>query len=643
MTSTPAPVAAPAREPERPPAPRRWRGAAAVLGALVAAWLVPVATDALRLDWVLLPLALLATAALLRSGRTLLDRTVVALALLYSATCAFGLLFSVWPWRLQPVPIAGFGFTVLVLAYAATGRRPRLPLRWRGADAAVLGGAAVTAGVALWPLLHRDLAGRLALFMHVEDFSRHLMMFDAVRMSGGYMFLHRPVAEHLSGASGYTSYPHGSHFVTAVAENFLRSEATPGDALTWTSDYIWWHTAGYVAVCLAALWGLARLAGPAARPFVLLPLTALGTAYLALGDPIAIFDRGYPQELAALALVAVLVAVVCRPLARTREQLVVLGALLVGISFSYYLFLPVVTALAGAWLLVYRRRVRRYPWLALVAVALTALGVAVIPVQNVRATPPGQQLLFGGQASPVDGGMLAALMLLAGAGLVLLIARRSVGARLGLAAAVLATVFVAAIRAYQLANHGQAYFSIKAAHLAMVITVVLLGSLAHAGRPVPRRAAGRAAMALAAAALTVAPLVAFIGARETFTPGRRYVTGGTSEQIAAARNAVRYYRLLGPDDTRTTVLLMDGAWPQFLSSVYLGVFRHDYRATYGYAYPIRPWLPDHSVRGVKGALAIHDLPLRVITDNPDTLRDLREYADQLPPGRLVVVDARSYG
>ncbi|MBM0274586.1 hypothetical protein [Micromonospora tarensis] len=108
------------------PAGRR-PGVGLLLGVLLACWVVPVAATAVHAAWLLPPVVLLGTASLLRSGRSLLDRMMLALALLAGLTCAVGLLFTVWPWGLHPVPVTGLALTVLTVAAVLSRRAPRLP------------------------------------------------------------------------------------------------------------------------------------------------------------------------------------------------------------------------------------------------------------------------------------------------------------------------------------------------------------------------------------------------------------------------------------------------------------------------------------------------------------------------------------
>ena len=112
--------------PAAPPR-RRLHEVVAATGLLVLAWLLPVVLDAVHLAWLLPPLILLATASLLRVGSTLLDRIIVALAILLGAVCLGGVVLSLWPWALAPVPVAGTALTVLVVAAVRLRRAPRLP------------------------------------------------------------------------------------------------------------------------------------------------------------------------------------------------------------------------------------------------------------------------------------------------------------------------------------------------------------------------------------------------------------------------------------------------------------------------------------------------------------------------------------
>src|SRR2546423_12816864 len=93
-----APVAAAPVPPRRP-----WRPVAVLV---VLAWAVPGTTHLLGIDWLLPPLVLVATASLLRVGRTLLDRLMLALCLLLGSTCAARLPPAGGPGPPPPAPRA---------------------------------------------------------------------------------------------------------------------------------------------------------------------------------------------------------------------------------------------------------------------------------------------------------------------------------------------------------------------------------------------------------------------------------------------------------------------------------------------------------------------------------------------------------
>ena len=52
--------------------------------------------------------------------------------------------------------------------------------------------------------------------MHIEDFSRHLNMYDTIRVVGGYMFLHGDQAAGQTAGVSFLTYPQGSHLIYAI-------------------------------------------------------------------------------------------------------------------------------------------------------------------------------------------------------------------------------------------------------------------------------------------------------------------------------------------------------------------------------------------------------------------------------------------
>lgn len=469
--------------------PPRGRPRLVVAGAgLLAAWLVPLVAYASGLAVLLPPLVLLLTAALLRVGRTLLDRLVLATALLLGVLCAGGLLFSYWPWGLHPVPVAGTALTVLLGCSLATGVRPRLP-RPVAADLAPVLAAAVAAVALAGPYLRADgLAGRLAYAMTGEDNSRHLAAVEGIRAVGGYLFAHPDAAARIA-PDAMVYYPQGFHLAAALLDTFLRSSTAPGGPASTLNHYLGWALAAYALLVLAVVWAAGRVAGRLLDPLRAFALAGAVTA-LALGSELTRFVvYGYPGESLGLALTAVLVALVCRPVGRTGPQLCLLGALCVGVGFAYLMFLPVAGVLAAAWLVRNRRAVRRRPWLLATVVLATAVLTPLPSVFGLLFTDQVDNVATGGGVfPPYDGFLALAGVIVAGlcaGGLRLPVWRRYAGA---LAAAL---AFAVGFRVYfQALGTDPRYYYGKTLHLLLVVLLVGVGAVLLL-RPVPWRAAAR--------------------------------------------------------------------------------------------------------------------------------------------------------
>ncbi|MGW3602079.1 hypothetical protein [Micromonospora sp. NPDC005161] len=399
---------------EPPPVPAR-RRALLIAAGLAAAWVVPVLAYALGLAGLLPPLVLLLTAGLLRVGRTLLDRLVLAVALLVGAVCAAALLFSFWPWGLHPVPVAGTALTALLGLGLLTGRRPRLP-RPVPADLAPVA-AAVLSGLALaWPYLRADgLAGRLAYAMVGEDNSRHLAAVEGIRAVGGYLFADPDAAARIA-PEAMVYYPQGFHVTAALLDTFLRSSTAAGGPASTLDHYLGWAISAYALLVLAVVWAAGRIAGRLLNPVRAFGLAGVVTA-LALGSELTRFVvYGYPGESLGLALTAILIALVCRPVARTGTQLCLLGALCVGVGFAYLMFLPVVGVLVLAWLVRHRRAVRRRSWLLVTVAVVTAVLTPLPSVAGLLFTDQVDNVATGGGVFPRYDAYLA-LTAVIGAGL----------------------------------------------------------------------------------------------------------------------------------------------------------------------------------------------------------------------------------
>jgi hypothetical protein len=615
------------------PAPRRRPIARPVLAALAAAWLVPLAAQAAGLDALLPPLLVLAVAALLRSGR-LLDRLVVALILMLGAACAAGLVLSVWPWHLAPVPVAGTAGTGLVLIAALLRRRPSLPRALPAPDLVVLAFTGLALASVVWPFRGLDAGGRLGVVAAGGDLANHFALVDAVRSVGGYVFLH----PHAPGAgliwAGLLTYPQGLHLVTGLLMNFLSGGTAPGQPVHEIDTFLWFQPAMFVLLCLCVLWSVRRLAGPGTRGLALLPVAGLGTAYLIWSDPLMIMWNGFWSELGGLAAFAVLVGVLVRPLHRTREQVMVVAAALVAICFTYFLLLPAAVVLVGAWLLWYRRRLRPLRAYTMVVLSVAAAAGSVMVVVPLVAVDLRTRMLSGGAVYPVDLPLLAALGLLALGGVAVAARRRSAAWRMTALLPVAACGLVAAIMAYQMVGVGMPrYYGYKALHLLMVVFVIGLAPLA---RLVPRRGPRQVMAPL----LALAALVS-LGPLGQFGVGRLYLdrtlawewVGRAALQVAATVPARAGTVTVIWGGRRRSYAAQTSQW----ADVMWRTGAVSWRGHMWVAGQPQRALPSDEVVTFVEMTSVH-YRVRFVTDDPTLLAVLRVLREQRPDLPLEIVD-----
>lgn len=596
-------------------------------GAVVLAWVVPVGAHAAGLD-VVLPLVVIAGLMMVQRGATgLLDRLVLALVQLFGALCAAGLVLTVWPWHLHPVPIAGVALTVLVLVAEATGRlklvsvRARLGRCMRPVDRLLAAAVLAVAVVAVEPFALRDLGGRLGIPLAGEDIARHFLLYDVIGRTGGYVFLRpqvlRPfVPDEL--VSGVAHYPQGVHLAYAVLDRFIRSATTNADAITSINLMVWLLVGTYLLFALAVLWSLRRLAGPGAGMVRLLPVLLVAAAWLAFADPIGVLSRGFPNELVGLGLNAVLTAVAARPLWCRGEQTLTGAALIVGVAFSYPLFLPYTIIAAARW--AWRARLWRFWWAwasVLVLVPLTALSALAA-----MGGSSGQQLLLPGTARTVDRPATVVLLGLAVTALVARRGLRSPARRTALVAVTAASAFAGAVAAYQIAMLGHpVYYFDKLLHLLIVVALVALGGLTRllpAGRmgaAFPRR--------LAPGVATVFPLVLAAvllgGAWHTSvaSPGLRLVTGVDKGVPDGARDAILMTRAYPDGSTSINVDLMGTPWRNCDATLLGSAMQGSYRYGQDWYLFLSPAARPKTFADLDALVAATPVTVRFFVSNPD--------------------------
>ncbi|WP_203986448.1 hypothetical protein [Virgisporangium aurantiacum] len=591
---------------------------------LAVAWLLPVVTHLLSVDWLLPPLVLVTTASLLRGGRTLLDRLMLASALLIGTLCAAGLLFTAWPFGFQPIPIAGTGLTVLGAISVLTGRRPRLPRPALTDGITVVAALGVAAYVAI-PYIRTDSTGRLAMLVAGgEDVSRHVSIFDTLRRIGGFAYWQTPQdVPDLFELLRY--YPSGWHLSAGVLDSFVRSSSGTGDMVSSMDHFVWFFLAAYGFLALAIIWAAQWIAGPLLGPWRLPLIAFLGTELIYSDIPVMVIF-GFPSEIFGLALLALLAAVIVRRPSRPREQMVLIGALLVGIGFSYELFLPSAALAAGGWLLYRRRLVRPHLVFALV-VGVVAGGLAIVPITlGTLYGRHGALISAPGPVSAASRAMLLTLGLVLAAALLMLVRRLRVWRSYVLfMGAVLALPI--ALRAYVAATGGKSpYYFEKALHSVLIVALVGLGAVALVVGRHTARLRGRQLIAASVPAVLVSAAIA-VGAGVVLDdmPSRP----GTAEKHARlwhsgapkttagpwAKTLMDLNRKYPPTPGATTIVLSDNFYVTYTSSLFFSMLQRTSGTTDKVMYYGAGLFSDET-QNIADSLARPGVPIRLIVLSP---------------------------
>jgi hypothetical protein len=586
------------------------------------AWLVPVGTHLLGVDWLLPPVLLVGLMSLQGAGRSLLDRLVLAVAQLFATLCAAGLVLSVWPWHLHPVPIAGCAFTALVLLALVTGRVPRLPTRVPARDAVTWLAVLAVAVLAVGPFAVRDLGGRIGLVAPGEDMARHFLLFDMIGKLGGYAFLHRSDAAAFAPSDYGFGYPQGTHLLYAVLDRFARSSAVNADPVTGMNVLLWCHVGTYVFLAMALLWAVRRVAGPGPDIASVLAVSGAVGSVLYFGDLFTAFLRGYPNELLGLALVAMLTAVLARPLAHGGEQIVAIAALVLGISFAYHLYLPFALCVTAVWAWCHRRTLRRR--LAISAAVLVLPLAMITPLLN-RPSGAGTLLLTPGTAIPVDRPVLWLAVLTAVAGLLARGGLRAPARRMMTVSLVVAVGMVAGLFAYQdaMVGHSVYYFE-KLLHMLLVVSLVGLGAAARLLPSIPGPARlGRSAryVPVLAGIVMVALLLGVFGGQWHSGPprsaGLRYALGLEKGLPVGGRLAVQLAQRPPRSADRTVdVVLADTPYTNFSATLFASVLRENYRYGESWYVFLSPSGAPRTLADLEAKVRASPVPVRFFVRNP---------------------------
>ncbi len=455
--------------------------------ALGAAWLIPLALHELRLDVVEPFLLLLAVASVLRSGTNLVDRIVLAAGLLAGAVLSLGLVFSIWPWGLHPVPVAGTLLTLVAVTAWFARRRPSLPRRVLGSDVIVIGSGLVAFLAVYAPVAGLPAVRRFTFSATAEDRYAHFALFDTIHRLGGYTFLHQSKAVVSVAHPAEIVYPSGSHFLDALFDTFLRSTTNPGPPLAEFNRYFIYVLVAYAFLIMSLVWAARWIAGPLVTRWRRVFVCSI-VAALALGGPfVFMIDYGFDSEITGLAFLALAVAVSVRPPRVVYEQVLIASALLVAVAYSYNLYAPIAAAGLLTACAVYHRRLRRRWWLSAMTIVV-AFAVALYP--SVLSVASGfnvqAQALARGGVLRVSVPLVIVLGFLVVATMASAVLRRLPACRVMAAQVVLAAVVVVTFGAYQIGSKGHtSYYYDKLIMATYIVCLTGLGTVSLVLRRLP--------------------------------------------------------------------------------------------------------------------------------------------------------------
>ncbi len=450
-------------------------------GLLAAAWALPVVTHLLHADALLIVVIVYVTGGLLRMGGTVLDRLMVTCGLLIGAAIAAGILFSYWPFGLNPVAIGGTALTVLLALGVVLGRRPRWPRRLLGSDLVLLGAAAAGSAVAFGPLWNASPGHRLAFAALTGDRVRHYSLFDTIHRIGGYTYLLQGKAKSIVDPGMLAVYPPGQHYTYALLDIFVMSRSDPGSPTAELLRYEIYTCLGYGFFVLCVAWGARWVAGPAMAGWRRTFMTAAIASFLCTGVLTTSIWCGWDPQIFGMGLLALLAACALRPPADGRLHILLMASLTVAIFLTYELFAPFVALILLVSAVVYRKRWLPH-WRLAVAAAVVALPVSLSELLSAKASglQSSQAALSIGFAIPMSGYSLAVIGVLSLAGFATAAARRRPSAMAALVSGAACGLAVLAFWAYQRATiHTTSYYFEKAVQAWVIVALVGVGTAGH--------------------------------------------------------------------------------------------------------------------------------------------------------------------
>ena len=643
-----------------------------------AAWLLPLVAHALHVDWLVLITAWLGIASQLRAGRLLVDRLVPAGILLAGFLIAAGLVFSVWPWGLDPVPVGGVTLSTVVLAGVISGRRPRLPRRFVPTDLVVVGAGALSWWCLNAPTAGKSFAAKLPYIAAREDMFNHYTLYDAIHRVGGYAFLNlgaiKPyMSPGLLNPTAMDFYPQGMHYLFALVDVFVRSDTDPGSNLGEYGRFALYNIAVLAILAAVLVWAARWIAGPGLagwrRGFVCVVVGGLA----AVGQLTTLYWQAFAAHAAGLVVLAAAIAVCSRPPRAAREQVLLLGAVLVASTFIYNLTAVMVVGMAGIAVVVYRRRLREY-WRFAALVGGPVIFVALVPyaAQMFAGFNASDKFLMWGSALHFSRVLLVVFALAGLSAMVTRTGRRSPSWRVASFSLLWCGALTVAMCCYAYLKVGDTtYYCEKLIEGVWVVSLACFGAVgtllkSDLGIDGARRFGGGAVNAAASglAALIASVLVGVIpltpaamanGApAQNVTWGAAWRAGFISSDFSAPLTVLARHRMLG-DGIATIVVFDDWGQTNWRVSMFNAALNHDRGIITDRAidaimnsnglgtlklpaagHPI-PAKDASSLANLETLITSSHVPLRIIASNRDLADYLRAFGAANPALKLKVV------
>jgi hypothetical protein len=455
-----------------------------VVALFAGAWILPVLTQLSRTDPLLVLLIVFGTGGLVKAGSTIVDRLFVTIGLLIGLAIVGGLVFSLWPFGLQPIALGGVALTLLVAAYVGLGAAPpwrTWPRRMLGSDAVLLLGLIAGFLVAYWPSWSTVAGSKLGYAGMTGDRLRHFSLFDAIHRYGGYTFLMQGKVKNVVDPGVIAVYPPGQHYLYALADIFLRSNVNPGNAANEMVRYQIWVSLGYGFTIASVAWAARWVAGPLLKGWRRVFLTTAIAAYLFAGAFTEAVWSTWDPQVAAMAQLAILAAICFRPPRGWRVHVALMALLFVAVCLTYELYAPFAGILIAVSLCYHRKRLLPH-WKTLLVVTIVALPAALS--EYIAARHAGLNASSAVQATGFTIPLSWLVMTMLGAfsllGFSTRSARRRPSAVVGLIAGILSTLAVLAMMVYMFSTIGAvSYYFWKVVEAWAVILMVGAGSFGH--------------------------------------------------------------------------------------------------------------------------------------------------------------------